>query len=122
MQPAAETLLCPMIDARRMEVYTALFNSSAEMLNTVSAQIVDENTYKELLNNNKIMFFGDGADKCKSVIKSSNAIFVEIQSSARGMIDVAVEKFKNSDFVDIAYFEPFYLKNFVATTSKKKVF
>ena len=122
IQPAAETLLCPMIDARRMEVYTALFNNNAEMLNSVSAQIIDENTYSELLRNGKIVFFGDGAEKCKSVINSPNAIFAEIQASARGMISVAAQKFKNSDFVDIAYFEPFYLKNFVATTSKKKIF
>ena len=122
IQPAAETFLCPMIDARRMEVYTALFNSNAEMLNSVSAQIIDENTHSELLKNSKIIFFGSGAEKCKSVISSPNAIFTDIQASARGMISVAAQKFKNSDFVDIAYFEPFYLKNFVATTSKKKIF
>jgi tRNA threonylcarbamoyladenosine biosynthesis protein TsaB len=121
MQPSAKTLLCPMIDARRMEVYTALFNSNAEMLDSVSAQIIDEDTYSELLKNNTIIFFGDGAEKCKSIIHSHNAIFADIQASAKGMITVAAEKFKNSDFVDIAYFEPFYLKNFIATTSKKKV-
>lgn len=122
MQPTAETLLCPMIDARRMEVYTALFSSNGKMLNSVSAQIVDENTYSDVLKTNKIIFFGDGAEKCKLIINSPNAIFADIQASARGMIAVAAEKFKISDFVDIAYFEPFYLKNFVATTSKKKVF
>ncbi|MDR1553545.1 MAG: tRNA (adenosine(37)-N6)-threonylcarbamoyltransferase complex dimerization subunit type 1 TsaB, partial [Prevotellaceae bacterium] len=84
--------------------------------------IVDENTFTELLKTNKIIFFGDGAEKCKSVISSPNAIFAEIQASAKGMTDIAVEKFANSDFVDIAYFEPFYLKDFVVTTSKKKIF
>jgi tRNA threonylcarbamoyladenosine biosynthesis protein TsaB len=121
-KPAAETFLCPMIDARRMEVYTALFTSNAEMINQVSAQIIDENTYSELLKTHKIIFFGDGAEKCKQVINSPNAMFADIQASAKGMIDVATEKFKNSDFVDIAYFEPFYLKDFVATTAKKKIF
>lgn len=122
IKPSPEMLLCPMIDARRMEVYTALFDSDAKMINQVSAQIVDENTFTELLRTNKIIFFGDGAEKCKSVINSSNAIFADVQASAKGMIDIAVEKFTNADFVDIAYFEPFYLKDFVVTTSKKKIF
>lgn len=122
MKPDPKTILCPMIDARRMEVYTALFNSNAEMFSSVFAQIVDENTYSELLKTNTVLFFGDGADKCKTVINSPNAIFADIKASARGMIAAAVKKFTNSDFVDIAYFEPFYLKDFVATTSKKKVF
>jgi tRNA threonylcarbamoyladenosine biosynthesis protein TsaB len=118
----SETLLIPMIDARRMEVYTALFDSNASMINQISAQTVNENTYAELLETNKIIFFGNGAEKCKSIINSPNAIFVDIKASAKGMIDIAVEKFNNSDFVDIAYFEPFYLKDFVVTTSKKKMF
>jgi tRNA threonylcarbamoyladenosine biosynthesis protein TsaB len=121
MKPSLEMLLCPMIDARRMEVYTALYNSNAEKINEVSAQIVDENTYAELLGTHKIIFFGDGAEKCKSVINSPNAIFININASATGMIDIAAEKFANSDFVDVAYFEPFYLKDFVVTTSKKKI-
>ncbi|MDR2126983.1 MAG: tRNA (adenosine(37)-N6)-threonylcarbamoyltransferase complex dimerization subunit type 1 TsaB [Prevotellaceae bacterium] len=122
IKPAPEMLLCPMIDARRMEVYTALFNSNAKMINNISAQIIDANTFSELLKINKIIFFGSGADKCKPVINSPNAIFADIKASAKGMTDIANEKFVNSDFVDIAYFEPFYLKNFVATTSKKKIF
>ncbi|MDR1554181.1 MAG: tRNA (adenosine(37)-N6)-threonylcarbamoyltransferase complex dimerization subunit type 1 TsaB, partial [Prevotellaceae bacterium] len=77
IKPSSETLLCPMIDARRMEVYTALFDSNANMINQVSAKIVDENTFTELLKTNKIIFFGDGAEKCKSVISSPNAIFAE---------------------------------------------
>jgi len=119
--PAPEILLCPMIDARRMEVYTALYNSNAEKITEVSAQIVDENTYTELLKTHRIIFFGDGAEKCKSAINSPNATFADISASATGMIDIATEKFANSDFVDVAYFEPFYLKDFVATTPKKKV-
>jgi tRNA threonylcarbamoyladenosine biosynthesis protein TsaB len=121
-KPSSEMLLCPMIDARRMEVYTALFDSNVNMINQISAQIVDENTYVELLKTNKIIFFGNGAKKCKSLINSPNAIFVDVKASAKGMIDVAAEKFANFDFADIAYFEPFYLKDFVVTTSKKKLF
>ncbi|MDR1984820.1 MAG: tRNA (adenosine(37)-N6)-threonylcarbamoyltransferase complex dimerization subunit type 1 TsaB [Prevotellaceae bacterium] len=118
-KPELEILMCPMIDARRMEVYTALFDNSANMINQISAQIVNENTYSELLKTHKIMFFGNGAEKCKSVINSTNAIFVDIKASAKGMIDIASEKFAKSDFVDIAYFEPLYLKDFVVTKSKK---
>ncbi|MDR0420076.1 MAG: tRNA (adenosine(37)-N6)-threonylcarbamoyltransferase complex dimerization subunit type 1 TsaB [Prevotellaceae bacterium] len=121
-KPSPEILLCPMIDARRMEVYTALFDSNANMINQISAQIIDENTYAELLKTNKIIFFGNGAEKCKSIISSPNAIFADIKASAKGMIDIADEKFAKSNFVDIAYFEPFYLKDFVATASKKKIF
>ncbi|MDR2064462.1 MAG: tRNA (adenosine(37)-N6)-threonylcarbamoyltransferase complex dimerization subunit type 1 TsaB [Prevotellaceae bacterium] len=122
IKPASETLLCPMIDARRMEVYTALFNSSADAISQISAQIIDENTFIEPLKTKKIIFFGNGAEKCKPVISSPNAVFVDIKASAMGMIDIAIEKFNNSDFVDIAYFEPFYLKDFVITASKKKIF
>jgi tRNA threonylcarbamoyladenosine biosynthesis protein TsaB len=122
VKPSSKMLLCPMIDARRMEVYTALFNSNANAINQISAQIIDENTFKEQLKTNNIIFFGNGAEKCKSVISSPNAIFVDIKASAKGMVDIAIEKFNNSDFVDIAYFEPFYLKDFVITASKKKIF
>ncbi|MDR1197431.1 MAG: tRNA (adenosine(37)-N6)-threonylcarbamoyltransferase complex dimerization subunit type 1 TsaB [Prevotellaceae bacterium] len=121
-KPLPDMLLCPMIDARRMEVYTALFDSNANMINQVSAQIIDGNTYTELLKTNKIIFFGSGAEKCKTLINSPNAIFADIKASAKGMTDIAAEKFANSDFVNIAYFEPFYLKDFVVTTSKKKLF
>lgn len=122
VKPSPEMLLCPMIDARRMEVYTALFDSNANMINRISAQIIDENTFAELLKTNRIIFFGSGAEKCKPIINSPNAIFADIKASAKGMTDIAIEKFASSDFVDIACFEPFYLKDFVATTSKKKIF
>lgn len=118
----ANTLLCPMIDARRMEVYTALFDTNGKNISETSAQIVDENTFAELLKSHNIIFFGNGADKCKQVIQSENAVFIDIKASARGLVNVAAQKFNNSDFVDTAYFEPFYLKDFVVTTSKKKIF
>ena len=115
-------LLCPMIDARRMEVYTALFDLGGKFASEVSAQIIDEHSYADLLKEKRIAFFGNGAEKCKPLIQSPNAVFLDIKHSAKGMIALAVEKLAKKDFVDTAYFEPFYLKDFVVTTSKKKFF
>ncbi|MDR0660638.1 MAG: tRNA (adenosine(37)-N6)-threonylcarbamoyltransferase complex dimerization subunit type 1 TsaB [Prevotellaceae bacterium] len=121
-QNIAVDLLCPMIDARRMEVYTAFFDLNGNLTGKVSAQIIEENSYSELLENKRIAFFGNGAEKCKPLIQSANAIFLDIKHSARGMMLLANKKLKINDFVDTAYFEPFYLKDFVATTSKKRLF
>lgn len=115
-------LLCPMIDARRMEVYTALFDINGNFTSEVIAEIIDENSYSDLLKDKKIAFFGNGAEKCRTFIKSPNALFVDIKHSAKGMIALSNDKFKRNDFVDTAYFEPFYLKDFVVTTSKKRLF
>ncbi|BAX79855.1 tRNA (adenosine(37)-N6)-threonylcarbamoyltransferase complex dimerization subunit type 1 TsaB [Labilibaculum antarcticum] len=114
---------CPMIDARRMEVYTAFFNNKNELIRDISADIIDENSYSNELSEREIVFFGDGSSKCKEVIKSKNGIFIDsITTSAIGMIKLAEIKFQNKEFEDVAYFEPFYLKDFVATTSKKNIF
>ena len=112
----AETLLCPMIDARRMEVYTAIFNANGDRIQETSASIIDEHSFKELLADNKILFFGDGAEKCKSVLgANSNTVFIpDFVNSAAYLTQKAFEKFKNNEFVDVAYFEPFYLKEFIA--------
>jgi tRNA threonylcarbamoyladenosine biosynthesis protein TsaB len=107
---------CPMIDARRLEVYTALFDMSLHQLSAIEAIIISENSFAEILVTQKICFFGSGAAKCKDIIKSPNAIFVEIENSASGLTIPAVEAFNNKLFEDTAYFEPFYLKNFVVTT------
>lgn len=116
------TLLCPMIDARRMEVYAAIYNTELEIIRDIQADIVDEESYLEFLNSNKILFFGNGADKCKNSITHSNASFSEsIYPQAKHMRDLAIEAYKSNRFEDIAYFEPFYLKEFVATTPKNKV-
>lgn len=115
-------ILCPMIDARRMEVYTALFDTSGNLLSEVSAKIVDEHSYAELLANKRIAFFGNGAEKCKQLIQSVNAVFLDVKHSAKGMIAIADDKYTKKDFADTAYFEPFYLKDFVVTTSKKRLF
>lgn len=114
---------CPMIDARRMEVYTAFFNNKNELIGEISADIIDENSYSNELSKREIVFFGDGSSKCKEVIKSKNGIFLDnITPSAIGMIELAEMKFQNQEFEDVAYFEPFYLKDFVATTPKKNIF
>ncbi len=116
-------LFCPMIDARRMEVYTALYNSKGEEIRPVSAEIIDENFLSDLFETHKIMFFGNGAKKCKSHIKHKNAVFEgPLATSAEYMQIISEEKFNKKQFEDVAYFEPFYLKNFVATIPRNKVF
>lgn len=117
---SASAILCPMIDARRMEVYVQQFSEQVESLNTITAQIITEESFERELDNGKLIFFGDGASKCKEVINHLNAVFLDgFLPSARGMIKKADEKFKASEFEDVAYFEPYYLKDFVAGTPKK---
>ena len=117
-----DTLLCPMIDARRMEVYDTLYNNSLQELRPVSADIIDENSFSEFLPNKQVVFFGNGAEKCKTVLNHPNAHFLDgIYPKATDMVELAEESFVKKDFVDVAYFEPFYLKEFVATTPKNKV-
>ncbi len=116
-------LFCPLIDARRMEVYTALYNLNGEELKPVSAEIIDENFHTEWLENHKILFFGNGAEKCKTTITNQNALFLGPQTtSAEFMQNIAEEKYSKKEFEDVAYFEPFYLKNFVATIPRNKFF
>ncbi|MBL4669618.1 MAG: tRNA (adenosine(37)-N6)-threonylcarbamoyltransferase complex dimerization subunit type 1 TsaB [Flavobacteriales bacterium] len=114
-------LYCPMIDARRMEVYTALYDDENKMVEMITAKIIDENSFVEVLNEKKIIFFGDGADKCEAILGSnSNAIFSEKGlPSAEYINQIAIQKFDKQEFEDVAYFEPYYLKDFVATTPKK---
>uniref|UniRef100_UPI003217093B tRNA (adenosine(37)-N6)-threonylcarbamoyltransferase complex dimerization subunit type 1 TsaB n=1 Tax=uncultured Draconibacterium sp. TaxID=1573823 RepID=UPI003217093B len=117
-----ELLFCPMIDARRMEVYTALYNSKGEQITPVSAEIIDENSFTDYLKDKKILFFGNGAEKCKEKITHENALFKgPLQTSARFMQNLAETKYNKNEFEDVAYFEPFYLKDFVATIPKNKV-
>lgn len=118
-----DALICPMIDARRMEVYSQLFDSEAKEAGETQAEIITEDSYKELLQTGKKIYFaGDGAAKCSSVITSENAVFVDsIEPDAANMAELAERRLNNGEFVDVAYFEPFYLKDFVATQSKHKV-
>lgn len=117
----ADALVCPMIDARRMEVYAAIYNSQLEAVKPISADIVESTSYHEYLENQKVYFIGDGASKCKAVLTHKNAIFQEGLPSAQNMGSLAFTKFKNAEFEDVAYFEPYYLKEFIAIKSKKLV-
>ena len=119
-QPTA--ILCPMIDARRMEVYSAFFNEELEKVSETEAIIVDENSFMELKQNNHLYLFGDGADKLASLFENDENITVveKFHCSAAYMAKLADKAFKNNDFVDTAYFEPFYLKNFVPGMPKVK--
>lgn len=106
--------LCPMIDARRMEVYCQMFDSELNALQTIEAKVIDEESFKESLSNHKIIFFGDGAAKCKSVITHSNAFFIsDIVPSAKELGILASEKFSRNEFDNLVTFEPFYLKEFL---------
>jgi len=111
-----DLLLCPMIDARRMEVYTAIFNINGENVKPTAAEIVDENSFADILQNNKMLFFGDGAEKCFNVLKAHpNALYLPgFSNSAAHLTKKAAEKYNNRDFEDVAYFEPYYLKDFIA--------
>ncbi|MDR1416408.1 MAG: tRNA (adenosine(37)-N6)-threonylcarbamoyltransferase complex dimerization subunit type 1 TsaB [Prevotellaceae bacterium] len=114
-------VLRPLLDARRMEVYTALFDAKGAQLAEVTAQVVDENSFAEELKEGRVVFFGSGIDKCRQVVRSANAVFVEVQASASSMVKLAEQLFAEKHFEDVAYFEPFYLKNFVAIKSTKKL-
>ena len=112
-------LLCPMLDARRMEVYAALYDRSLKVVRPVSADIVEAETYKEWLEERPIYFFGNGAQKCKEVINHPNAHFIEgIEPLAKWMQPLAEKRFLNEQYEDVAYFVPFYLKDFVAIKPK----
>ncbi len=111
----------PMIDARRMEVYNAVYDNSLSEIRETSAEIIDENAFSDFLEKGKVAFFGDGAAKCRDVIKHSNALFFDdIHPGVKGMLNFALEKFIQKQFEDLAYFEPFYLKDFVAGKPKVK--
>lgn len=121
-EKSEELLFCPMIDARRMEVYTALFNNKLEKIVDVHPCIIDENSFSNYFEKHSLLFFGNGADKCKPYIKNKNAIFLDgIEASASAMATIANTLFLNGQFADVAYFEPFYLKDFVTTIPKQKI-
>lgn len=117
-----DALLCPMIDARRMEVYAAIYDRALHTVREISADIVDEHSYEEFLNEHPVYFFGDGAAKCKDTIKHPNAHFIDnIHPLASMMFPLAEKAMAKGDFKDVAYFEPFYLKEFVASQPKKLI-
>lgn len=117
---AVDQLICPMFDARRMEVYAAIFDSELLLLSEVEAVIVEEDAYGIYLEKQNIVFLGPGAEKCQEMITHPNAIFdLSTEVSAKGMVSLAEEKFRAKQFEDLAYFEPFYLKDFIAGKPKK---
>ncbi len=117
-----DTLLCPMIDARRMEVYTSVYDSSLNIIQPTTAKIIEENSFESLLSKHKVAFFGDGAFKCKELINHPNAIFIDVvYPLASNMVDISLKAYKKEQFENVAYFEPFYLKDFVATKPKNKI-
>jgi len=115
-----DALLCPMIDARRMEVYAAIYDRALKVKREISADIIDENSYSEFLAEHPVYFFGNGAAKCREKITHPNAHFIEnIHPLAKWMFPLAERAMAEKDFKDVAYFEPFYLKEFVASAPKK---
>lgn len=115
-------LVCPMIDARRMEVYCSLYNESLHEVIATQAKIIDEQSFIEELSLNPIAFIGNGATKCKKTINSPNARFEnEIRCNASDLSLLANQAFNQQQFEDVAYFEPYYLKDFIGTVAKKLV-
>ncbi len=114
--------IVPMVDARRMEVYTAVFTPDGQQLTETSPVIVDSESFAARLADGPTLFIGDGAGKCADVIKHPNARFIQCHPNAAAMLAPALKAFRTGRFEDVAYFEPFYLKEFVATVSKKKLF
>lgn len=120
--PNYRGLICPMIDARRMEVYTSLFDNCLNVIEPTAAKIINEESFKHELAQQKITFIGDGAAKCADVLAHEHACFSnENFNSAAYMNDLAIKAFQLKNFEDVAYFEPFYLKDFVVTAPKNKI-
>jgi tRNA threonylcarbamoyladenosine biosynthesis protein TsaB len=118
-----ENLLCPMIDARRMEVYCTIADTNSTIIQPIEAKVIDENSFEDLLDKNRIVFYGDGAAKCKATLTHPNALFIDhITPSAIALGQRATEKLKQAQVEDIIHFEPFYLKDFQAKKSSKALF
>ncbi|MDX1278682.1 tRNA (adenosine(37)-N6)-threonylcarbamoyltransferase complex dimerization subunit type 1 TsaB [Oceanihabitans sediminis] len=114
-------LIIPMLDARRMEVYSAVFDANFNTIREIEAQILDEQSFASYLEKGKVYFIGNGVEKTKGLIQHENAVFIDDKlPSANEMSVVAYNKYKKSDIEDVAYFEPYYLKDFVALKPKKK--
>ncbi len=110
----------PLLDARRMEVYSAVYDSNNKRLREIRAEVIDGHSFNEYLTMGKVYFLGDGAQKCKEIITHENAVFLDgYFPSAQQMAQLSYHKYKISDTEDVAYFEPFYLKDFLITKSKK---
>ena len=117
-----DALLCPMLDARRMEVYAGIYNRALKPVREIRADVVDAETYREYLDEHPVYFFGNGAEKCMEVINHPNAHFFKgIEPLAKYMFPLAERRMMRGETEDVAYFEPFYLKDFVALKPKKLI-
>lgn len=114
-------LIVPMIDARRMEAYTRVYDANYKEVRAIKAEILDENSFSSYVTKGKVVFVGNKTEKTKEIVTHENAVFVDSLPSAKEMSDLAYEKFRKKDFEDVAYFEPYYLKDFLVTPEKKKV-
>jgi len=122
MMTNSNTLFCPMLDARRMEVYYAVFDSKGKQIKKIAAEIIHENSFGEIPQSVRIIFFGDGAIKCKDIIKRPNVYFaLDYKISASHMQKPAYQALKDHHYEDVAYFEPFYLKDFITTKPVKNI-
>lgn len=113
------TLKIPMIDARRMEVFCSAYNSKGEQVIETQAEIITDTSFQNIEDFSKVLFFGDGAEKCRETLLPPRFQFIDRYASAKGMAGLSEKKFSNKDFESLAYFEPFYLKDFVAGKPKK---
>jgi len=113
---------CPMIDARRMEVYTAVYDKKGNEIKSINAEIITKNSFANLLDKGTMLFFGDGAAKCRNIVNHPSAFFDEsFRISSEYMCKPVLEAFNNKNFEDVAYFEPFYLKDFIPTIPRKNI-
>ena len=117
-----DALFCAMLDARRMEVYAAIYDSSLRKVRDTEAEVISDHSFSDYLEKQKVYFFGNGSDKCKDMLFSSNAIFIDnLHPLAADMSVLSEQAFVEKRFENVAYFEPNYLKDFVATVPKKRI-
>ena len=114
-----DAVLCPMVDARRMEVYAQIFDVKCNQLSNVSAEVITEDSFTQWRKERKMIIFGNGAAKCQELLP--DAAYISVVPSARGLARLAHQRYEEGKFEDIAYFEPFYLKDFIVIPSKKKL-
>ena len=115
-------LFCPMLDAKRMEVYYSLFDSTGRIVKDIAASVIDKESFSDITESVRILFFGDGSQKCRNVISHKNSLFEDdFKMSAAYMQIPAYAAFDAGNFEDVAYFEPFYFKDFIATVPKKNI-
>ena len=120
--PAGCRHVVPMVDARRMEVYTAVFTPDGRQLTDTRPQVIEPDSFADLLAEGPVLFIGDGADKCRETLTHPNACFVQCCPKASAMLRPAFAAWNEKRFEDTAYFEPFYLKEFIATVPRNKIF